>query len=347
MPTLSRFMGGFLTAGDVELGRLVLDTAKPQKNFCKATSLKLTDSDRSRRVFKNVESLTNATSASSFKLLLTKILEVFASKSAKSVDTIKTTQAISYELRNVNEKFDVLLQEEKVTRWMEKYRSKANIYMVVALHTVQNVSVALDASESSEVKAKVTIPAASVLDAAAPGASALAAPIINPEISGSHMDVNTTCGAGGWAEREFIRTVDCGSYGVENPYIGDFENFEPLFGYTWIDPDMTVAGNDRMQCVQKFRLRDSWPVRRSYQAECLIGLREWPSPISEAEVATSHQKTLMCLANTKGDGVRILDEIEVMGREDGDEIVSTHKPVVKMALDAFIGNHHTCLFNIP
>lgn len=177
MPTTSRFMNGFLTSGDVQLGRLVLDTAHPQKNFCKSASLDLDESDVSRRVFTNIESLTNATSASSFKLLLSKILEVFAGKSSKSVDAFKTARAISYELRNVNEKFDIQLEDQKVVKWLEKYRSKTPIHMVVALHTLEDAAVTLDTTQSSQIQGKATVPVASALDAVAPGASVLAAPL--------------------------------------------------------------------------------------------------------------------------------------------------------------------------
>lgn len=52
-------------------------------------------------------------------------------------------------------------------------------------------------------------------------------------------------------------------------------------------------------------------------------------------------KLLTCLAKTKGDGGRILWQIEVMGKEDDDELVSVHKPIVKMTLHAFIGNDHS------
>ena len=173
-PSLSRFMNGFLAEGEVELGRLVLDTANPQKNFCKVAGLKLTDADRSRREFQNIDNLVGATSTSKFQLLLTKLLEIIASKSAKSTDTLKTAEAVCYELYNVDDMFEALLQDDKVKRWLEKYRSKTHIYLVVALHTVKDASVTLDANETLEVDAKAAVPVAQAADAVAPGASVAA-----------------------------------------------------------------------------------------------------------------------------------------------------------------------------
>ncbi|KAH6990038.1 hypothetical protein EDB80DRAFT_729409 [Ilyonectria destructans] len=173
MPSLSRFMDGFLTADDVQLGRLVLDTKTPQKNFCKAASLTLTNADRSRRVFENIDNLTNATSSSSFRLLLTKILDVLASKSGNSVDTLKTTKAVSYDLYHVDDKFEELLSNDKVKEWLEKYRGRTCIYLVVSLHVVQDASVSLDHGESSEVEVKGTIPVAEAAAGVAPGAPML------------------------------------------------------------------------------------------------------------------------------------------------------------------------------
>ncbi|KAK4201923.1 hypothetical protein QBC40DRAFT_263811 [Triangularia verruculosa] len=165
-PALSRFLNGFLTQGEVELGRLVLDTANPQKNFCKPTSLTLTDTDRSRNEFNNIDSLVGAASASKFQLLLTKLLNVMAAKSAKSTDALRTAEAVSYQLFNVDEKLDTLLQDDKVKSWLEKYRGKTRIYLVVALHTVKDASVKLDADKAASVDVKVKAPVAN-----APGAN--------------------------------------------------------------------------------------------------------------------------------------------------------------------------------
>ncbi|KAK3377084.1 hypothetical protein B0T24DRAFT_620430 [Lasiosphaeria ovina] len=173
-PALSRFMDGFLTEGEVELGRLVLDTANPQKNFCKAAGLTLTDADRSRREFDNIDNMVGATSASKFQLLLTKLLEIIAGKSSKSTDNLKTAKAVSYELYNVDERLETLLQDDKVKKWLEKYRSKARIYLVVALHTVKDASVTLGTNDALEVHVKATAPAAQAADAIAPGASVAA-----------------------------------------------------------------------------------------------------------------------------------------------------------------------------
>jgi hypothetical protein len=173
-PALSRFMNGFLTEGEVELGRLVLDTANPQKNFCKAASLSLTDADRSRREFDNIDNLIGAKSASKFQLILTKLLDIVARKSSKSRDALKTAKAVSYELYNVDEKFETLLQEDKVKKWLEKYRGKTRVFLVVALHTVKDASVKLDANEAAAVDVTAKVPVAETVDAVAPGASVIA-----------------------------------------------------------------------------------------------------------------------------------------------------------------------------
>jgi hypothetical protein len=177
-------MNGFLTEGEVELGRLVLDTANPQKNFCKAAHLTLTDADRSRREFDNIDNLVGAESASKFQLLLTKLLDVIASKSAKSTDALKTAKAVSHELYNVDEKLETLLQDDKVKKWLEKYRGKTRIYLVVALHTVKDASVKLDANEAAAVGVKVKAPVAEAANAVAPGAPVIA------NAAGANVDMN-------------------------------------------------------------------------------------------------------------------------------------------------------------
>ncbi|KAK0747010.1 hypothetical protein B0T18DRAFT_429860 [Schizothecium vesticola] len=186
-PALSRFMNGFLTQGEVELGRLVLDTANPQKNFCRAANPTLTDADRSRREFDNIDSLVGAASASKFQLLLAKLLAIMASRSAKSTDTLKTAEAVSYQLYNVNERLETLLQEDRGKKWLEKYRGKSRIYLVVALHTVKDASVKLDANEAAAVDVKVKVPVAKAADAIVPGASVVPiAAAANIETSVAH-----------------------------------------------------------------------------------------------------------------------------------------------------------------
>ncbi|KAH7121611.1 hypothetical protein EDB81DRAFT_814140 [Dactylonectria macrodidyma] len=185
MPSLSRFMDGFLTEDDVQLGRLVLDTKKPQKNFCKAASLTLTSADRSRRVFENLENLTGATSSSSFLLLFTKILGVLARKSEKSVDTLKTAKAVSYDLYHVDEKFEELLSNEEVKEWLEKYRGRTRIYLVVALHVVQDASVSMDHSESSLARGKATVPVAEAAAGVVARASTLST-VLDPQAEARH-----------------------------------------------------------------------------------------------------------------------------------------------------------------
>lgn len=54
----------------------------------------------------------------------------------------------------------------------------------------------------------------------------------------------------------------------------------------------------------------------------------------------STNRALTCLANTRGDGGRILRLVEVIGSPGDDEIVLVHRPVAKLTLDAFIANHH-------
>ncbi|VTT58000.1 unnamed protein product, partial [Fusarium fujikuroi] len=98
----------------VALGRLVLDTANPGRNFCKTSKLHLNESDRSRIEFSNVYRLTNARSSSNFQLALTKLLQVLAKKSGSSVDRIETGRAVNYELLNVNDKLEKILKDEEV-----------------------------------------------------------------------------------------------------------------------------------------------------------------------------------------------------------------------------------------
>ncbi|SCO23676.1 uncharacterized protein FFM5_13405 [Fusarium fujikuroi] len=112
--TLSIFINGFLNFNQVALGRLVLDTANPGRNFCKTSKLHLNESDRSRIEFSNVYRLTNARSSSNFQLALTKLLQVLAKKSGSSVDRIETGRAVNYELLNVNDKLEKILKDEEL-----------------------------------------------------------------------------------------------------------------------------------------------------------------------------------------------------------------------------------------
>ncbi|KAF9763011.1 hypothetical protein IL306_003271 [Fusarium sp. DS 682] len=171
MSTLSRFMNGFLNFDQVALGRLVLDTANPGRNFCKTDKLQLNESDRSRNEFANVYSLTNARSSSNFQLALAKLLQVFAKKSGSSVDRIETGKAVSYELLNVNDKLEKLLEDEEVRKWVESCRKRTRVYMVVALHAVQDVSVSLDHDETKAAGVEATVPVSAAAEAIAPGST--------------------------------------------------------------------------------------------------------------------------------------------------------------------------------
>ncbi|VTT56814.1 unnamed protein product, partial [Fusarium fujikuroi] len=129
--TLSIFINGFLNFNQVALGRLVLDTANPGRNFCKTSKLHLNESDRSRIEFSNVYRLTNARSSSNFQLALTKLLQVLAKKSGSSVDRIETGRAVNYELLNVNDKLEKILKDEEVRKWVELCRRRTRVYIVL------------------------------------------------------------------------------------------------------------------------------------------------------------------------------------------------------------------------
>ncbi|KAF4336884.1 hypothetical protein FBEOM_9264 [Fusarium beomiforme] len=192
MSTLSRFMNSYLSFDQVALGRLVLDTANPGRNFCKTGTLQLSESDRSRNEFENVYSLTNARSSSSFQLALTKLLHVFAKKSGSSVDSIRTGKAVSYELLNVNDKLEELLENEAVKKWVESCRKRTRVYMVVALHAVQDVSVSLNHDESKAASFEGTVPVSTAAEAIAPGSTtvhpggAALAKAVDPKVKVDH-----------------------------------------------------------------------------------------------------------------------------------------------------------------
>lgn len=166
-------MNGYLNFDQVALGRLVLDTANPGRNFCTKGTLQLEADDRSRNEFTDIYSLTNARSSSSFLAALTKLLHIFAGKSGSSIDTIQTNRAISYDLLNVDHKLQELLEDEAVRQWIETYMKKTRVYMVVAIHAVQDASVSLDHDETAAVAIKGTVPVSVAADAIAPGSTSL------------------------------------------------------------------------------------------------------------------------------------------------------------------------------
>jgi hypothetical protein len=188
-PALDRCQNGFLNPSETSLGRLVLDTAHPQKNFCKASILDLKDEHRARREFSNIDNMIGAGSTSNLRLLLTKLLDTTERKTDTSTDALKTDMAVSYILYNVNDTLDDLLQEDKVMGWLKKNRTSSRIYMVVAIHTVQNAAIKLDAMEVAGAATKTAVPVAEAADLLiAPGASIIAnAAGANAEISGSHQ----------------------------------------------------------------------------------------------------------------------------------------------------------------
>ncbi|KAK4982872.1 hypothetical protein LTR50_007542 [Elasticomyces elasticus] len=193
MSTLSRFMNGFLSFDQVALGRLVLDTANPGRNFCKTGTLQLNAADRSRNEFTDVYSLTKASSYSNFQIMLTKLLDVFASKSGTSANTIQTDKAVSYELLNVDDKLEKLLKDEAVQKWVETYKKKSRVYMVVALHAVQDVSVSLDHDTTAAAGVKATVPVSAAAEAIAPGSTtvlpggAANSEAVDPKVAVDHL----------------------------------------------------------------------------------------------------------------------------------------------------------------
>ncbi|KAE8414639.1 hypothetical protein BDV36DRAFT_264911 [Aspergillus pseudocaelatus] len=193
MSTLSRFMNGFLNFDQVALGRLVLDTANPCRNFCKTGTLQLNEADRSRNEFANVYSLTNARSSSNFQVALTKLLDVFARKLGTSADAVQTDKAVSYELLNVDDKLETLLKDEAVQKWVETYKKKSRVYMVVALHAVQDISVSLDHDTTAAVGVKATVPVSTAAQAIAPGSTtvfpggAAISEAVNPKVAVNHL----------------------------------------------------------------------------------------------------------------------------------------------------------------
>jgi hypothetical protein len=169
---LSVFMNGYLDPAQVALGRLVLDMKNPGQNFCPHGELQLKkDVDFSKAPFSNLKSLANAESSSHFKGALSKVLNIFAERSRTTVDDISTSAAISYQLLNVNIKFESIFKNDDVKKWLEKViLTGSEVYMVVGLHTLQDASIGLDRAASSEAGATLQAP---VADSLIPGASAI------------------------------------------------------------------------------------------------------------------------------------------------------------------------------
>ncbi|KAG4433810.1 hypothetical protein IFR05_010692 [Cadophora sp. M221] len=169
--TLSVFMNGYLDPAQVALGRLVLDMKSPGQNFCPYGTLDLKEGDVSKAPFADLKSLANAESSSGFKLALSKVLQLFATKSRTTVDEISTKTATRHQLLNVNLKFEKIFEEDEVKKWLEKViLTGSDIYMVVGLHTIQDASISLNRDTSADVGVKVQAP---VTDALAPGSSAV------------------------------------------------------------------------------------------------------------------------------------------------------------------------------
>ncbi|KAH7360967.1 hypothetical protein BKA65DRAFT_494353 [Rhexocercosporidium sp. MPI-PUGE-AT-0058] len=169
--TLSVFMNGYLDPSQVAIGRLVLDMKSPGQNFCPYGALDLKEDDVSKAPFSNLKSLSNSESSSSFKLALSKVLQLFASKSRTTVDDISTKKAIRHQLLNVNLKFEKMFENDEIKKWLEKViLTGSDIYMVVGLHTLQDASISLNRDVSTEAGAKIQAP---IADTLAPGLAAV------------------------------------------------------------------------------------------------------------------------------------------------------------------------------
>ncbi|KAH9210921.1 hypothetical protein DL95DRAFT_412607 [Leptodontidium sp. 2 PMI_412] len=168
---LSVFMNGYLDPDQVALGRLVLDMKSPGQNFCPYGTLDLKAGDVSMAPFVDLQSLANAESSSGFKLALSKVLQLFATKSRTTVDEISTKTAMRHQLLNVNLKFEKIFEEDEVKKWLEKViLTGSDIYMVVGLHTIQDASISLNRAASTDVGFKAQAPVTEVL---VPGISAV------------------------------------------------------------------------------------------------------------------------------------------------------------------------------
>jgi len=169
--SLSVFMNGYLDPAQVALGRLVLDMKDPGQNFCRFGELELQEGDVSKSQFQDLKSLAKAESSSGFKLALSKVLQLFASKSRTTVDDISSKTAMRHQLLNVNEKFETMFQEDDVKKWLEKVvLTGSDIYLVVGLHTLQDASISLDRLASKDIGGKAQAP---VTEALAPGISSI------------------------------------------------------------------------------------------------------------------------------------------------------------------------------
>ncbi|KAL2073060.1 hypothetical protein VTL71DRAFT_10384 [Oculimacula yallundae] len=167
--SLSVFMNGYLDPSQVAIGRLVLDMKNPGQNFCPYETLELKEGDVSKASFVDLKSLAKSDSSSSFKLALSKVVQLFALKSGTTVDDISTKTAIRHQLLNVNLKFEEIFENDEVKKWLEKIiATGSDVYMVVGLHTLQDVSVSLNRDASTDAGAQIQAP---VADTLAPGLS--------------------------------------------------------------------------------------------------------------------------------------------------------------------------------
>lgn len=184
--SLSVFMNGYLDPAQVALGRLVLDMKNPGHNYCPTSALELNQNDVSKAEFLDLKSLTSAESSSAFKAAFLKLLQIFADRSRTTVDDISTKTAIRHQLLNLNIKFESILEDENVKKWLEKVVSAGqDVYMVVGLHTLQDASIGSSRDASAEVGG-ILQPPTDIPMAAGPSISPEVKDVLDIKLDGGH-----------------------------------------------------------------------------------------------------------------------------------------------------------------
>ena len=147
--SLSVIMNGYLDPAQVALGRLVLDMKNPGQNYCPFNTLHLDENDISKSEFLDLKSISSVESSSSFKLALFKVLQIFAEKSQTTVDDISTKTAMRHQLLNLDLKFESILEDVNVMKWLEKVvLAGQDVYLVVGLHTLEDASIGFKGDSS-------------------------------------------------------------------------------------------------------------------------------------------------------------------------------------------------------
>ncbi|KAF9768282.1 hypothetical protein IL306_014415 [Fusarium sp. DS 682] len=159
-------IGGYLAPDQVALGRLVLRPSSPGQDYCPYAPVSLEESDVSKRSFASIEMLLGQHSDSRYRLNLTRMLSGGKTRSHKTADYMQSSKATVYQLLNSELYFEKLTQDEKTRKWLERFLSRTDVYLVVGLHTIESAEVNAASTSVHQNDISAHIPVTQVATAA-------------------------------------------------------------------------------------------------------------------------------------------------------------------------------------